>query len=285
MHALDSPIENISIAIGMDPLLAVSRDRAWSQLADVVAELELAIERHERTRYPYGARVDLSRISMRRDNLATALKQLRDIKRRIHVRHLDDLRDDIDDVMYLSRGVALNPQFFNDELRQAFSILDAEGAELLYEAPELLVAPDLIVPVSDALLVMLAKSPRFLYEISPRRFEEVIAELFRKEGFDVELTRATRDDGVDIIAISRRMNILHKMVVECKRYAPDNRVGISVVQRLLGVKAQTSANKAVVVTTSSFSRDAQRVARERFWDLDLKAYSDVVSWLQNAASV
>jgi restriction system protein len=112
--------------------------------------------------------------------------------------------------------------------------------------------------------------------------EEIVAELFRKEGFEVELTQATRDKGIDIIAVSRRMNIPHKMIVECKRYAPENRVGIAVVQRLLGVKTEINANKAVVVTTSSFSKDAETVARERFWDLDLKAYTDVVAWLRDA---
>jgi len=111
-------------------------------------------------------------------------------------------------------------------------------------------------------------------------FEEIVAELFRKEGFEVELTQATRDGGVDIIAISRRMNIWQKMIVECKRYAPQNKVGIAVVQRLLGVKDQLRANKAVVVTTSSFTKDAQRIAHARFWDLDLKSYGDVIDWLQ-----
>jgi restriction system protein len=72
------------------------------------------------------------------------------------------------------------------------------------------------------------------------------------------------------------------MIVECKRFAPENRVGIAIVQRLLGAKTQVNANKAVVVTTSSFSQDAQLVARERFWDLDLKAYDDVVGWLRRS---
>ncbi|HET9867986.1 MAG TPA: restriction endonuclease, partial [Nitrospira sp.] len=80
------------------------------------------------------------------------------------------------------------------------------------------------------------------------------------------------------------MNIRQKMIVECKRYKPENRVGIAVVDRVLGVKTRMNANMAVVVTTSSYTREAIAVARERFWELDLKAYTDVVGWLQAATS-
>jgi hypothetical protein len=267
----------------MDKLLTSSAERAWSQVAQTLDELEFAITMRERTPVRGRPSSDPFAISLRRDNVATAKKQLADIRRRIHARHFEDLSEDIKDVMYLSRRAALNTDYFTYEFGQAFAILDVAEAELLYEASREVAAPLLISPVSDALLAILAKTPRLLYEVSSRKFEEIIAELFSNEGFEVELTRATRDNGVDIIAVSRRMNITQKLVVECKRYAADNRVGIGVVQRLLGVKTQFNANQAVVVTTSSFSRDAVNVARERFWDLDLKAYQDVVGWLRQSA--
>ena len=268
--------------VPMDTLLAVSRERAWVQLEEVVIELDAALALRERTRHGGSRHRESFAISLGRDNLVSAQNSLADVRRRIHARHADQLRQDIADVMYLSRRAALNNEYFNAEFAQALAILAVADAELIYDPPAVLVAPSLIASVSDALLEMLARNPRLLYEVSPRRFEEVVAELFRKEGFEVELTQTTRDNGIDIIAVSRRMNIWQKMIVECKRYAPENRVGVAVVQRLLGVKDQVSANKAVIVTTSSFSRDAQAVARDRFWDLDLKAYNDVVTWLQRA---
>lgn len=266
----------------MDKLLEASRESAWSQFGRAVDELEETLSAFERSRYPGQARTDYSNFSLRRDNIATALKQIVDIRRRVHARHSDSLREDVEDILYLGRRAALNLGYFKSEFTQALAILEVETIELLYEAPKI-VTPQLVVSVSDALLAAVAKSPTMLYEISPRQFEEIVAELFRKEGFEVELTQATRDGGVDIIAISRRMNISQKMIVECKRYAPENKVGIAVVQRLLGVKNQVSANKAIVVTTSSFTKEAQRVAHARFWDLDLKAYSDVLGWLQEAS--
>jgi len=267
----------------MDTLLKASRERAWTQVEQTLDELEQAISMRERTPVRGRPSSDPFAISLRRDNLATARKQLSDIRRRVHAQHFDALREDVADVMYLSRRAALNAAYFDYEFGQAFAILEAANAELLYETSKIVLAPLLITSVSDALLAVLAKTPRLLYEVSSRKFEELIAELFRKEGFDVELTKPTRDKGVDIIAVSKRMGISQKMIVECKRYAPENRVGISVVQRALGVKTEMNAHKAVVVTTSSFSKDAQKTARERFWDLDLKAYDDVVAWLRHAA--
>lgn len=267
----------------MDSLLKASQERAWFQLERVAAELEEELLVFTQSQFPDGWRTDYAKFSLQRDSLAVARKQIVDLRRRVNARLSESLHDDFADMMYLCRRAGLDVEYFTAELSQALAIVVVSNAELLYEAPKL-VTPQLVVPISDALIVTLAKAPKLLYEISSRQFEELVGELFRKEGFDVELTRATRDGGVDIIAVSRRMNIWQKLIVECKRYAPQNRVGIAIVQRLLGVKDQLSANKAIVVTTSTFTREAQHVAQARFWDLDLKAYDDVVDWLKTASS-
>jgi DNA-binding transcriptional regulator/RsmH inhibitor MraZ len=44
------------------------------------------------------------------------------------------------------------------------------------------------------------KHPEKLYDISPRDFEKLVAEILRDMGFDVVLTKVTRDGGVDIYA-------------------------------------------------------------------------------------
>jgi hypothetical protein len=45
-----------------------------------------------------------------------------------------------------------------------------------------------------------------------------------------------------------------------------------------------AANKAVLVTSSGFTRDARRFASEHLWDLDLKAYDDVIKWVSHYAT-
>lgn len=97
----------------------------------------------------------------------------------------------------------------------------------------------------------------------------------------MELTKQTRDGGKDIIAVSSRLDIPVKYIVECKRYIYERKVSIEYVQRLLGVKVSESANKAILVTTSQFTRDAIAFANRHLWDLALKDFSDLSSWIRN----
>lgn len=48
---------------------------------------------------------------------------------------------------------------------------------------------------------MLRLSQELMREISPREFEEVVSEIFRSKGFEVDLTKRTANGGKDIIAV------------------------------------------------------------------------------------
>lgn len=139
--------------------------------------------------------------------------------------------------------------------------------------------------VEVEMLAYFRRHPEQLYLLTPRKFEELVAAIFSNNGFSVELTPETRDGGVDIIAVHKSAltgNTVH--LVECKRYAPDNGVGIGVVQRLLGTVSQMKANKGVIVTTSFFTRDAMKVAKDTEHTLSLKDYGDILSWLRSLRS-
>lgn len=139
-----------------------------------------------------------------------------------------------------------------------------------------IVCPD----VEDELIAICAKNPETLFSLPSRKFEELVAAIFRNNKFEVELTPPTRDGGVDIIAVERSI-LTGKSVhlIECKRYARHNKVGISVVQRLAGVVHQRQATKGLVVTTSSFTQDAQAAARQTEHILTLNDFDDLVLWL------
>jgi len=137
----------------------------------------------------------------------------------------------------------------------------------------------LLSGVNEAFIRLIAREPTRLFSMSPRRFEELIAELFHRNGFEVHLTAQTRDNGRDIVAFSNRMNVPMKYIIECKRYAPDNAIGIDVVQRLFGVQISEKANRAILATTSRFTGPAKRFIDQNIWHLDGKAYEDIVGWL------
>jgi HJR/Mrr/RecB family endonuclease len=143
-----------------------------------------------------------------------------------------------------------------------------------------IIRSEIVAEVSEELMSYLAKNPQALYSLTPSVFEEIVAEIFRKFGFDVLLTKRTHDNGYDIIALESREYLQNKFLIECKRLAPEKKVGLSLVQRLYGVKISSHVTKAFLVTSSFFTKDALKFQRQHIWELELKDYEDIKTWLQ-----
>lgn len=109
-------------------------------------------------------------------------------------------------------------------------------------------------------IYVISDDPDRVYDLTPAEFEELVAEVFRRNGFEVMVTPKTRDGGKDIIASYNMNGIPCMLIIECKRYAPKKKVGVGVVRALHGTQQAEHYGKAVVVTSSSFSRDAQQFA-------------------------
>lgn len=196
-----------------------------------------------------------------------------------------ELAQQLDALFELSVAFDLGLEAQQDRLEELVKILAVEEGEKLFEveSPSIYL-PELLIRVDDDLLRVLSRNPKLLFDVPSRRFEELIADLFSRQGFEVQLTKRTRDGGRDIIAFLHRFNITTKYLVECKRYAPERRVGIEIVHRLFGVKIAEAANKAILATTSGFTKPALTFAQNHLWDLDLKDYQDICKWLSPYAS-
>jgi restriction system protein len=180
-------------------------------------------------------------------------------------------RDELADLM---------PLFSSEELAHAPSGIDDLYADDIAGsgASVLLWCPD----VEAELLEFFRTNPELMTSMPPRRFEELVAAIFRNNGFYVELTPESRDNGVDIIAVERSALTGESVhLIECKRYAPDRPVGIGVVQRLLGVVTHMRATKGVIVTTSHFTSPARSLASNSRHVLTLRDYEALTFWLQN----
>jgi hypothetical protein len=146
----------------------------------------------------------------------------------------------------------------------------------------------IITGIESGILLLLNEiesSPNIVFSIKSREFEELIAYVFKKEGFEVQLTKQTRDGGRDIIALKNDLGIPLKFIIECKRWANDRPVSVDIVRALYGVQMQEGANKSVVATTSYFSPDAKKFAASintTKWHMSLKDHQDVMEWLLNA---
>ena len=137
--------------------------------------------------------------------------------------------------------------------------------------------------VNAELIRRLIARPELMYELRPRQFEELMAELFERQGFDVELTKQTRDGGVDLYLIQHTPAGRLLTLVDAKRNAPDRPVGVGVVRQLYGVVEAQKASAGLVATTSFFSPDAKKLQEEIPFRLALKDYLDLQTMLRSAA--
>ena len=92
---------------------------------------------------------------------------------------------------------------------------------------------------------------------TPREFEFLVSELWRSLGYETEVTAATRDGGKDVVARRRVGGRDLVLYIECKHYSPGNKVAVRYVRELYGVKERDSADAAILVTTSDFTRNAR----------------------------
>lgn len=138
--------------------------------------------------------------------------------------------------------------------------------------------------LNDALLERLAADPRLMYQLTPHKFEEIVGELLARQGFDVTATKASRDGGRDLIVRCHSSIASGLYFVECKRWAPDNHVGVGVLRTLYGVVESEGVTGGMIATTSTFTRDAQAYQQSIAYRLSLRDFSDLASWLKRLAS-
>lgn len=116
--------------------------------------------------------------------------------------------------------------------------------------------------------LLIRENPNLLSEISPRQFEELVAEVLILSGYNTTLTGGSRDKGVDIIASRSDPFGEITSVIECKHYSIEHPVGVSTVRALNAAKQYENANRAVLVTSSRFTSEARELA-SKLPDLEL----------------
>ena len=114
-----------------------------------------------------------------------------------------------------------------------------------------------LTEINDELIRRLASRPELMRELDPRKFEELVAELLRDKGYEVKLTPRSKDGGRDILAIQRDDIGSALTLVECKRYAQNNKVGVDIVRGLYGVVSAEQATRGLLATTSYFTSGAK----------------------------
>lgn len=93
--------------------------------------------------------------------------------------------------------------------------------------------------------------------MSGQEYEQYCAKRLGQEGYrSLSLTPDSGDFGADIIGYTRRGQ---RVCFQCKKW--DSSVGVSAVQEVLAAKVYYEADKAVVLTNSTFTPAARKLAK------------------------
>lgn len=194
-----------------------------------------------------------------------------------------------------------DPSILSNYLEDAFEYAHIHGTTDAQEWPKLIeqaiqriklihtLFPRSDIPPTDLVKVVqtinaevikqLARNPKDLYNLPSRGFEELIAEILSSYGWEVVLTSITKDGGYDIFAVIKNNSGLQtSWIVECKRYAPHQKIGIDIVRSLYGVKYDLRVGCALLATTSHFTKGVQDFKASRY-DLELRDYEGILEWL------
>jgi restriction system protein len=101
-------------------------------------------------------------------------------------------------------------------------------------------------------------SRRDLLDMTPTEFEHLVRQLFESMGMKSWNTQASKDDGVDAVAINEDPVFGGLCIIQAKRYR--GAVGVEAVRALAGVMEDKHATKGIMVTTSWVAKDGHAFA-------------------------
>lgn len=91
-----------------------------------------------------------------------------------------------------------------------------------------------------------------------RNFEELVAEAYRRKGYQVVEGGYGADGGIDLELISKTDHVL----VQCKQWK-SQKVGVSVVREMFGVLSASKADTVIIICSGYFTQDAINFANDK----------------------
>lgn len=135
--------------------------------------------------------------------------------------------------------------------------------------------------INEEFMIWLKTHPEHSERIHADAFEQLTGEILTNHGFEIQFTGRVKNKSADLIAIQKvEGDGLVKYLVECKRYKSSRKVGIDILNGVVGASYRAKTSYAMLVTTSSFTANV-REARSELEDfrLDLHDGKTIAQWL------
>lgn len=139
--------------------------------------------------------------------------------------------------------------------------------------------------IAESLINAVADNPEALLALSKSDFEALTAELFARRGFEVDLLRSSKDDGIDFLAI-RNEDTPQPVILAVQTKHPDLKapgkkrttLPVATVREIYGVAKAWNLDGAVAVTSSTYSPEAKRFADMKPEEIELANAANVIEW-------
>jgi len=133
------------------------------------------------------------------------------------------------------------------------------------------------------IIAQLEQNPNFLFEISWRKLEEIIAGAYTRAGWpEVILTPRSGDGGRDVIATRPGIGSI-RILDQVKAYKPGNLVSADEIRSMIGVlELERNVSKGLVTTTSNFAPGIEKdpkISQFMPYRLELKNGKELRDWL------
>jgi HJR/Mrr/RecB family endonuclease len=106
-------------------------------------------------------------------------------------------------------------------------------------------------------------------------------EILTSHGFSIQFTGRIKNRSADLIAIDKKEHGEEvKYLVECKRYGGAEKVGLEILNAVVGASFRARVTHAMLVTTSSFTSNVFE-ARAELEDFRLELHDgrQIMEWL------
>lgn len=138
--------------------------------------------------------------------------------------------------------------------------------------------------INSELIEYLASNPKYLHSLHWRKFEELLAEIFKNQGFETDLGPGRADGGVDLRLIQRSDIGNMLILVQAKKYAEHRKIQLDPVKALWASVEDEQANKGILVSTSEFIPAAKIFANRHPYRLELAGPEKLLWWLRSNRS-
>ncbi|MDB2123707.1 restriction endonuclease [Clostridium paraputrificum] len=142
-------------------------------------------------------------------------------------------------------------------------------AEIMYMPDDRIIGIEQCISIIEAKFIYTNVGlEKHILNLSPREFELLIGSLYRHLGYEVEVTKATRDGGKDIIARIKREDGNEIVYAECKLYKTSE-LTPEKVNALFGVICIDNINRGVIFCTGYVSNKLKKAnPRIQIWTLE-----------------